>query len=246
MISKIWAYFEHKLIPDAMVGQHNATTRLAWLEHALKRIPAGSRILDAGAGELGNKQFCSHLDYVSQDFGQYGGTGDGRGLQTGSWDTAAVDIVSDITEIPEPGGSFDVVLCSEVLEHLPDPLSALKEFRRLLRPEGVLIITAPFCSLTHFAPYHFSTGFNRYFYLHHLETLGFEVKEMVPNGNYFEYLAQELRRVPAVAQQYSGQKVGFLQRIAVRVLLRMLDGFSRADEDSATLLCFGYHVVAKK
>lgn len=34
------------------VGTHNESVRTAWLEQALKQIPAGSRILDAGAGEV--------------------------------------------------------------------------------------------------------------------------------------------------------------------------------------------------
>ena len=155
------------------VGTRNESTREAWLEQALKQIPAGSRILDAGAGQLKYKKLCSHLDYLSQDFAQYDGKGDGSGLQTGSWDQSKIDIVCDISDIPEPAGSFDAVMCIEVLEHLPNPLLALQEFSRLLRPGGQLVVTAPFCSLTHFAPYHFCTGFNRYFYETHLPRFDF-------------------------------------------------------------------------
>ncbi|MRR36812.1 SAM-dependent methyltransferase, partial [bacterium] len=145
-------------------GTHNESTREDWLEQALREIPAGSRILDAGAGELRYRKFCCHLEYVSQDFAQYDGRGDTVGLHSGSWDQTKLDIVSDITAIPEPDGSFDAILCVEVLEHLPDPLAALREFARLLRSGGQLVVTAPFCSLTHLAPYFFSTGFSRYFY----------------------------------------------------------------------------------
>ena len=77
-----------------------------------------------------------------------------EGLQTGEWDTSRIDLVSDITEIPAPDASFDAILCSEVLEHIPEPTHALDEFMRLLRPGGTLILSAPFASLVHFAPYH--------------------------------------------------------------------------------------------
>ena len=67
---------------NGAVGTQNLITREQWLEKTLKKIPAGHRILDAGAGELKYKKFCTHLDYISQDFGQYDGEGDQAGLQT--------------------------------------------------------------------------------------------------------------------------------------------------------------------
>lgn len=62
-------------------GDHNALPRENWLAQHLAAIPSGSRILDAGAGELAKKKYCSHLTYVSQDFGQYSGTGNGAGCR---------------------------------------------------------------------------------------------------------------------------------------------------------------------
>ncbi len=185
-------------------GTRNAQNRDAWLERTLTAIAPGSRILDAGAGELQYKRFCAHLDYISQDFAQYDGKGVGVGLQTGVWDQSRLDIVSDITAIPEADASFDAVLCVEVLEHIPYPVDALTELTRLLKPGGVLVLTAPFCSLTHFAPYFYQTGYSRYFYEYWLGALGYEIVEMDCNGNYFEYLAQEVRRLPAMGTQFAG------------------------------------------
>jgi SAM-dependent methyltransferase len=227
-------------------GAHNLSTREAWLEKALGAIPPGSRILDAGAGECQYRRFCTHLDYVSQDFAQYeGGEGHG-GLQTGTWDTSKIDIVSDITEIPVPSGSFDAVMCVEVLEHVPDPVRAVRELVRLLRPGGTLVITAPFNSLTHFAPYHFATGFNRYFYEKLLDEEGCEILELSWNGNYFEGLAQELRRLDSVGRQYARTGLRFQHKIAAALLLRRIARMSAADTGSHDLSAHGVHVRAQR
>lgn len=227
-------------------GTRNQADREAWIIKALGEIPAGSRILDAGAGELHYKQHCRHLRYVAQDFGNYDGTGDSTGLQEGSWDQTRLDIICDITAIPEPDGSFDAIMCIEVLEHLPEPLLALRELARLLRPGGQLIITAPFCSLTHFAPYFFHTGFSRYFYEKHLPQYGFRITELQQNGNYFEYLAQEIRRVGHIAGRYAGGRTGIIEKGALFLALLVLERLSRRDSGSADILNFGCHVRAIK
>ena len=228
------------------VGTANEATRVRWLEETLARIPAGSRILDAGAGERQFKPLCDHLIYVSQDFAQYNGRGDQSGLQMGSWDQTGLDIVGDITSIPEPDASFDAILCVEVLEHVPDPLAALRELGRLLKPNGQLILTAPFCSLTHFSPFHFASGFSRHFYERHLPEHGLEIVELAANGNYFEYLAQELRRLSSIGERYAHARPSVVERSALRIALRMLGRFSSRDQHSDELLCFGYHVLARK
>ena len=155
------------------VGTKNKFNRETWIEKALSKFPAGSRILDAGAGEQQYKRFCSHLNYVAQDFAQYNGKGNSAGLQVGNWDQSSLDIISDITEIPEPNASFDAIICVEVFEYLPEQSKAIQEFACLLKPSGYLILTAPFCSLTHFASYHFYKGFNCYFYEKHLPVNSF-------------------------------------------------------------------------
>jgi len=229
------------------VGTRNQKNREKWLEKTLRKIPAGSRILDAGAGELKYKSFCTHLNYVSQDFAQYDGKGNRKGLYKGSWDQSKLDIISDITDIPEPDASFDTIMCVEVFEHLPEPIKAIKEFARLLKPKGQLIITAPFCSLTHFAPYHFYSGFNRYFFEKHLTSNGFKIIDIQENGNFFEFLAQEIRRISWVAEKYAkGSKNGRLELFAIRILLSMLERFSKNDTGSSELLNFGYHVFCEK
>jgi len=228
------------------IGKSNQKCRESWLEHALSNIPQKSKILDAGAGTQQYKKFCKHLDYLSQDFAQYDGLGDHKGIQTGSFDYGRLDIISDITHIPLPDKSLDAIMCIEVLEHLPEPSEAIREFSRLLKPNGYLILTAPFASLTHFAPYHFSTGFNRYWYEQHLPERHLDIEEITPNGNYFEFIGQELYRIRNFSKKYANDKPGILESIALFFVRKMLLRFSKRDTKSSESLCFGYHVVARK
>jgi ubiquinone/menaquinone biosynthesis C-methylase UbiE len=230
--------------PD--IGKNNETSREKWLEHMLLAVPKSSRILDAGAGTQRYRKYCNHLEYVSQDFGRYDGKGDEAALQTGEFEYGELDIVSDIASIPESDSSFDAVMCIEVLEHLPDPVQAVKEFSRLLKSNGHLIITAPFCSLTHFAPYHFCSGFNRYWFERHLPEHGFKNVRIDRNGNFFEYVAQEIYRIPSISGRYSKGRPNLLELFGMFMVQRMLSRFSRSDEGSSELLCFGYHVHARK
>lgn len=236
-----------KLIKKILnVGIHNESTRVEWLEKKLKSIPQGLRILDAGAGELQFKKFCSHLKYVSQDFGKYDGKGDGIGLQMNTWDNSRLDIMCDISAIPEPNCSFDAIMCIEVFEHLPNPVDALNEFARLLKPGGHLIITAPFCSMTHFAPYHFFSGFNRYFYEKHLTRLGFEIKDIQTNGDFFDATAEKIYLLPHVVRTYTNKKFTMIDRFFSGLILFSLSRFSKQKNKSSELLNFGFHVHAIK
>lgn len=229
-------------------GRENGPIRELWVEETLRKIPAGKSILDAGAGELKYKVFCNHLKYTSQDLGKYDGHGTGEGIQVGNWDNSKLDIISDIIKIPVPDKSFDVVLCAEVLEHISEPALAIKEFSRIIRAGGKVIITAPFCSLTHFAPFYFANGYSKYWYEKVLAEHGFVIEEIFFNGNFFKYLAQEIRNIKTMASRYSkvDTKWWICFRLAEIIMLQALSRLSKKDRGSQELLCFGLHVVARK
>ena len=228
------------------VGTYNESTRVNWLEKVLKEIPEGSKILDAGAGEQQFKKFCSHLEYVSQDFAEYNPEELDLGLQMQEWDYGKLDIVSDIASIPEKDSSFDAIMCTEVFEHIIHPREAMKEFSRLLKKDGYLILSAPFCSLTHFAPYHYYTGFSKFFYELELKNNDFEIIEMTTNGNYFEYLGQEMGRIKRIAKLYSNTDINSKDIKNIDKIKALLQELSEKDTNSSELLCFGYHVLARK
>ena len=213
----------------------------SWVVSQLSQIKEGSSILDVGAGEQPYKKYCSHLDYKSQDFCEYAGTGDGTGLQMGTWDTSKIDIVSDILSIPVEDNSFDAVLCTEVFEHIPDPVGALKEIFRILKPNGVLILTAPFMSETHFAPYHFCSGFDRYWYSHHLGKIGFSNYKIEPYGNLFSEFLTSLNIVI-----YHSNVKTFDRLVGWYFKKRFVKYAENDTTDSFNISCYGWNVVARK
>lgn len=230
----------------SLLSNPNEINRQAWLRQILMGLPAGTRLLDAGAGELRNRRHCTHLDYVSQDFCQYHGVEGGHtkdGLQTNRWDTSRIDLVSDIAAIPAADASFDAILCSEVLEHVPEPTQALDEFARLLKPGGTLILTAPFSSIVHQAPYHFCTGFSKYWYQHHLNHRGFRIQTLIANGDWYALLRQELRRLGGLERQRRQWAWPLAYACASLGLVYLTLGKRNTAED---LACFGWHCVAVK
>jgi len=52
-------------------------------------------------------------------------------------------IAMDITDIKYPDNSFDVIFCSHVLEHVSDDRLAMREFSRVLKPEGWAVLLVP-------------------------------------------------------------------------------------------------------
>jgi ubiquinone/menaquinone biosynthesis C-methylase UbiE len=148
--------------------------------------------------------------------------------------------------MPVPDASFDAILCTEVFEHIPHPLEALREFQRVTKPGAMLILTAPALSFTHFAPYYFYSGFSRYFYEHYLPKFGFEILEMTFNGNFTELLAQEVLRLDFVAQKYCGKKLRFYERIIQKAYFQVIKRISRSDSSSHELASFGIMIRARK
>jgi ubiquinone/menaquinone biosynthesis C-methylase UbiE len=91
-------------------------------------------------------------------------------------------------EIPFQNHSFDALVGQHLIEHLPNPLGALREWRRVLRPSGVLVLITPnaaYPDTTHFEDsthVHIFTGAD----LHSsLEQAGFQVEELFSLFPYF-------------------------------------------------------------
>lgn len=230
-----------------MGGSANPILRDEWVISKLKSIGGGQTLLDAGAGEQRYRKYCTHLQYKSQDFCQYDGVnGDGRGMKNEYWDTSNIDIVSDIINIPVKDATFDNILCTEVLEHIPQPEAAIKEFGRILKSGGRLLLTAPFNSYTHMAPYHYCDGFNIYWYKYWLPKYGFAIKEMKASGNFFSKMEQDIWILEDLAPKY-GYGLSEDDMEGIRGMRKILHKILREGvKDSSDISCYGYFCEATK
>lgn len=171
------------------VHNFNQRARDNWVAAKAKSVPAGARVLDVGAGTAPYRALFSHCQFETHDFGEYENYKDGsEGIYS------KLNYVSDVCNIPAADQSFDVILCTEVLEHVPYPIDALAEMCRLVKVGGRLLLTAPLGSGLHQQPFHFYGGYTDHWYRKFLTEFGCEITSIDPNHGYFAHLAQECAR----------------------------------------------------
>lgn len=179
------------------------------------------RLLDAGCGRKPYKDtyFSAATSYVGVDHQS---------------DRSQPDIVASALDLPLENQSFDTVVSTELLEHVSDPLRALQEMHRVLKPGGYLILSTPLYWPRHEIPY----DFYRYPYdglLHLVKESGFELERMFNRGNAYVYLGQVIQHALGVFFQW-------------RFLVALSNGFflwcdRHHSYDAVTL---GWTVLAKR
>lgn len=95
----------------------------------------------------------------------------------------------DGTQIPFPDGSFDHILCTEVLEHAVDPEALVGEMHRVLRRGGSILITVPFSARVHHSPWDFHR-FTRFRLIQLLDA--FPKVEIEERGNDIAVIANKM------------------------------------------------------
>jgi 2-polyprenyl-3-methyl-5-hydroxy-6-metoxy-1,4-benzoquinol methylase len=124
--------------------QRRAAVILGLLEG---RLQPGASWLDAGCGSgFFSRQLASRGCAVTGLDASPGMIETSRKLAAAAGPFAILpqfELVTTIEHLPSDSGTFEGILCSSVIEYIDDPAKALREFARLLKPGGVLLMTVP-------------------------------------------------------------------------------------------------------
>jgi len=134
-------------------------------------------VLDVGAGERGYRELF-----------------EGRSHRFVTLDVAPPtrpNVVGSAMRMPFRDSSFETIISTQTLEHLPDPIAALSEMRRVVRPAGRLLLSAPQTWPMHLVPHDYYR-FTRYGLEWMLARTGFSVERIEPCGGAIATVGQYL------------------------------------------------------
>ena len=156
------------------------------------------RCLDAGAGRMAFAcQVDKHVEeYIPLDVQRR------PGLKT----------MGSVLDLPFRDESLDSILCLQVLEHVPDPGQALREFFRCLKPGGTLLVSVPHLAYLHNEPHDYFR-YTRHGLDELLRRAGFAVEEIQPAGGLLSFLGH----IPSMLAKALFFGVPGINRLAIRI-----------------------------
>lgn len=162
--------------PDWIIARH------IWTDLAFASQYACGILLDVGCGK---KQ---HSKLFNRRVERYIGFDVPTSVST---NMHSIDFYASVLDIPCRTGSVDTVLCTQVIEHIPEPQRAFAEISRVLKPGGYLILTAPRIWFIHEAPHDYFR-FTDYGLKYLAESNGLEVILIKPEGRFWEMIGQQI------------------------------------------------------
>jgi SAM-dependent methyltransferase len=168
----------------------------AFMQKAAASVKPGDYVLDAGAGDCFYKAFFKHSNYHSTDLAQ---------------NNRPISFISDVSSLPIANGKYDLILCTQVLEHVQEPDVVLNEFYRVLRPAGQLWLTAPLYFEEHEIPNDYFR-FTQFGIRYLMKKAGFQVKQLEWLEGYLGTLSYEMiktaRMLPLHPRAYGHPIIG--------------------------------------
>jgi SAM-dependent methyltransferase len=160
-----------------------------------------------------------------------------------------IAVVGDARALPFHNDVFDVVLCTEMLEHVPEPQAAIDEMWRVLRPGGLLVLTTRFLFPIHDAPHDYFR-FTKYGLRHLLRR--FEVVQLQEETDSVGTLAVLVQRLGMQAHTLGSSSLRAVWLVAARVMLAFSGVISDEFGDvqrrvpERGIMTSGYHMACRK
>lgn len=201
------------------------------LEKFLGKYATDALILDVGSGGSSYDKFFPNRLTVDID--------PARGPE----------IVADAHNLPFKDGEFDLVLCTEMLEHVEDPFKVERELWRITSPGGRLILTTRFVYPLHDSPHDYwrftEFGLRKLF-------SKWEIMELQPETRTFSALAALMQRI-IFQTQLKANKLSKLMLLGVLKIFLHLDwiiskeyGDIKRSNEQAPIISTGYMMICNK
>lgn len=209
-----------------------------FLKEEIDKLPSDALVLDVGSGRGDFREILKNRDCITLDIYPY----------------PEIDIVADLTRYtPFKPNSFDMVVLMNVLEHVFDTDTLLKEIRHILKPGGLFVIAVPFLLKVHQAPIDF-VRYTEYALHRWADKINLEVALLEGYydpvflleqgiGNIRFGVLPRLRRIKRYLVQLMIMIMSMLGKL-VQVLLG--NGYTRKPENEISPAPFGYHMVLTK
>jgi SAM-dependent methyltransferase len=160
-----------------------------------------------------------------------------------------VQVIGDAQALGIADASVDLVLCTEVLEHLPEPQKAIDEFERVLKPGGTLLLTTRFLFPIHDAPHDYFR-YTKYGLKYLVRR--FEIRELQEETDAVGTLAVLLQRLGMQAETLRWTPLRALWLLAAQAvrpfsfLITREYGDSQRRTPEPGILTSGYHLACRK
>ncbi len=215
-----------------------------FLKTASKDLADGALMLDAGSGDQRYKIFFPKTKYESADICKL------------ERDYGDVSYVCDLKSIPVEDSRFDAIICTQVLEHVNEPIEVLNEFRRVLKVNGTLYLTAPLYYPEHEIPYDFFR-YTQFGHQYIFDKCGFEIDKIEWMEGYYMTLSTQLWvAFDSLSFNYKNYGIGLLGIFMLPLILFLKIFFPFIGYIFARLdikhkytshgHCKNYQVIAKK
>lgn len=209
--------FQHRASYDNGWGRDQWEVRIvnAWVRSIVPKLLAFASpgpVIDAGCGEQPFRQL------IESNARQY------VGMDAVQNSTHSVTVLASLETVPATGPQYPLVLCTEVLEHVPDIDQSFAGLRRLTAPGGWVVLTVPFMYPVHMEPFDYRRlteyGISQLAAAHGFDVVSFDRLGRVTDG--LATLLEDASVLPATRAPYDRLKARLL-RTAKSWLVSMLD-----------------------